>query len=240
MNSENCAEILKQILHEMREMRRDVGNIQTSAASSSDTLQNMLTGFQTGAIPIDAFNNFAVSVQNLGQSAINNTGFSTSLDAPTDSSAPDNKTPNKSLASELMSSNGTNTVPVTSATSSATNSAYTALKPSGNDVPVSSTSDLLNQCQTLMKTEKEQFKELFPDKDVHAISDGVNNLFIAEGQNMREDSTTSSGSNSDLPCKQEVNQDDTENQDGPTNPDDPVNQEGPNSQGGSQSQGVSN
>ena len=54
MNSENCENILKEILDEMREMekvqkgmRQDVGKMQTSVDSSSDTFQKM-RNFQTG------------------------------------------------------------------------------------------------------------------------------------------------------------------------------------------------
>ena len=231
MNSKNCEEILKEILDEMREMRKDVREIQTSVNSSSGTLRKMMTGFQTGAYPNDAFNKFAVNLQNLGQ-AVSVTQNITP-DGPKTSSSPDNNTLNESSVSGLTSSNDTNTVNAgsgsTHVSTVATSLVSTPLHPGG--IPKELEKQLFGSMSTdssFTLNEMEHYR--FNDVSLTISNDSSpGNDQIPKRQIILrvENSPTSPGFNSERPRRPEDNQEDQESPDGPDS------QGGPGSEGGS-------
>ena len=250
MNSKNCEDILKKILDEMREMRKDVREIQTSVNSSSGTLRKMMTGFQTGAYPNDAFNKFAVNLQNLGQ-AVSVTQNITP-DGPKTSSSPGNNTLNERSASGLTSSNDTNTVNAgsgsTHVSSAATSLVSTPLHPGG--IPKELEKQLFGSMSTdssFTLNEMEHYR--FNDVSLTISNDSSpGNDQIPKRQIILqvEHSPTSPGSNSERTRTQEYNQDDRENRGGTTNQgnqdneDDTENRGGSTILDGSENQGDSN
>ena len=223
---------LKEMKKVQEGMKEDFGKIQTSVNSSSETLQEQMSGFQTGR----------------GAPAMNTTApvIPSSTDLPTTSSSPNNKILNESSASGQVSSNGKNTVTAGSATTQTVTSKelQEKLMKVHKLVLESLGSDTANSS---MESTEDEHAGNDAVNDSASTESSVRNEQIPEGENIVEDSPTTSGTMRERKRRQEGNQDENSPSSGciskkkhrQDNQDKPESQAGSGSQVGSDSQGGS-